>query len=297
VRLLREALELLPMGPPTHPANLDALIRQLGVEVRYRRDRMAFYGSTDLEREVPLIELAWVRRTDSPSLLPWGDGERLSNGLPHQYDARTRFTLAHEFGHVLLDRLDGENRLPRGITPQSIENLCDAIGAELLMPTNWFKSKVGPDASFNDLRRVSLRAGTSISATVVRARKLGYGIAALHLTLGSPDPWRVDRSYGFGDKALLSLSAASAAYLNTRPMKSVARSDIELACVGHSHKLQAEVRRTFRSAVVVAHRVDDTRIRANSSWRCTNGPNRPPRRIPGTAINLTPDSDLRSAGT
>lgn len=266
--LLENALDLLPAGPPTQPADLDVLICQLGVEVRYRRDRLAFNGSTDLGRAVPLIELAWVRGTDSPSLLPWRDGDKLSSSLPHQYDARTRFTLAHEFGHVLLDRLSKRRPLPRSLTPTDVEHLCDAIGAELLMPSSWFRNQVGDDARLADLRRVSIRARTSISSTVVRARILGYGIAAFHLTPSSPDGWRVDRAYGFGAKATLSLSEESEVRVGQLPMKSVVRSDLELACGDHTHCLEAELRRTFSSAVVVVNRVDNKWIRSTSSWRC-----------------------------
>jgi len=268
VSLLENALDLLPAGPPMRPADLDVLIHQLGVEVRYRRDRLAFNGSTDLTRVVPLIELAWVRGTDSPSLLPWRDGDRLSSSLPHQYDARTRFTLAHEFGHVLLDRLSKRRPLPRSMTPKNVEILCDAIGAELLMPTSWFRDQVGVDVTFDDLRRISIRAGTSISSTVIRARNLGYGIAALHLTPGPLEGWRVDRAYGFGTTAKLSLTDDSEARLDQLPMKAVVRCNIELTCSNHTHRLLAELRRTFSSAVVVVHRVDDTRIRPTRAWRC-----------------------------
>lgn len=266
--LLKNALDLLPPGPRTKPANLDALIRQLGVEVRYRRDRLAFDGSTDLDRAVPLIELAWVRRTDSPSLLPWGEDEKLRSSLPHHYDARTRFTLAHEIGHVLLDRLSKQRpRLP-SMTPKDIENLCDAIGAELLMPTSWFRDQVGANATLEDLRRVSIRAGTSISSTVVRARNLGYGVAAMHLTPRSPDGWSVDRAYGFGAKSKLRLTDSSEAHVGQLPMKSVVRSTVDLACSDHTHCLQAELRRTYSSALVIVYRVDNTWIMSTRSWRC-----------------------------
>ncbi|HJP59113.1 MAG TPA: ImmA/IrrE family metallo-endopeptidase, partial [Gemmatimonadaceae bacterium] len=248
----------------------DALICDLGVEVRYRRDRLAFNGSTDLEREVPLIELAWVRRTDSPSLLPWGDGDKLSGGLPHQYDARTRFTLAHEFGHVLLDRLDKRRPLPPAMTPQNIEHLCDAIGAELLMPTCWFRDKVGSEAMFDDLRRVSIRAGTSISSTIVRARHLGYGIGALYLTPAPTGGWHVQRAYGLHAKDGLRLNDKSASRLSGMPMKSVVEANLDLACGRHLHRARVEIRRTFSSAVMVVHSIDGIPIRFSSNWHCNH---------------------------
>lgn len=68
----------------------------------------------------------------------------------------------------------------------------------------------------------------------------------------------------------MNLTDESRSRLDQLPMKAVIPSTVELACDNHTHHLQAELRRTFKSAIVIVHRVDNTRIRPTISWRCPN---------------------------
>lgn len=51
---------------------------------------------------------------------------------------RTRFSWAHELGHLLLDRPKSGAAAFRGVEQRKIEQLCDQIAAEILMPATMF---------------------------------------------------------------------------------------------------------------------------------------------------------------
>src|SRR5260370_19590375 len=85
-----------------------------------------------------------VRRIEFASMVEegrtcWIDGRpeiALRSGRPR---VRTRFTLAHELGHVLI--ADGKSgalaKRTRSLEPSDEEILCDWIAAALLMPRDW----------------------------------------------------------------------------------------------------------------------------------------------------------------
>lgn len=88
----------------------------------------------------------------------------------HSHPLRRRFTLAHEFGHILL--ACGENhdakwqrQMCKG---REVERLCDAAASELLMPEKEVRIFVGENgvsprevSSFASQFQVSLQAGTA----------------------------------------------------------------------------------------------------------------------------------------
>ncbi len=271
-RVLRE----LPSGAPTHPPDLDSIVADLGIELRYIKSRAGFNGATDLSGPRPVVELGWVPASRSRSVLPWEPGVRLADLQPHQYDARTRFTLAHEIGHVLVHRLAAHSDAPSRLDRAALERACDAVAAELLMPTDWFLSQIDHDPTIANLRRVSMRAGVSISAALIRARGLRLGVAAVFLAQTADKDWRVRRVYGINVRNAFERDCADHAALTAAPLKSINTWQMPFSCGQHVHVLRGELRRTFLSAVMVGATIDGHRVPAPTTWRCA--PSKPRHR-------------------
>jgi IrrE N-terminal-like domain len=268
VTLLQAALEQLPTGPPSAPSDLDALVAALDVRVCYTRERVGFDGATDLHAPQPVIELGWVDPSRSQSMLPWKAGVRLGDQLPHHYDARTRFTLAHELGHVLLHRLGESSQLPRRLGPAALEHACDALAAELLMPAHWFLDQVGQAPDMVGIRRTALLAGVSISSTMIRARTLRLGLVGVFLSHHPEQEWRLRRVYGVGMPLGTRLPGTAQEALGSAPLGAITPWRLAFLCGEHQHLLEGELRRTFMSAVLLAHAIDDRSPPAPGTWHC-----------------------------
>ncbi len=79
---------------------------------------------------------------------------------------RQRFTLAHEFGHLVMD-------IPAGM-PE--EKICDRFASALLVPKNELVREVGfrrLDFGFGELVEIKKMFGVSAAALVIRMRDLG----------------------------------------------------------------------------------------------------------------------------
>lgn len=271
MNLIDEALRLIPSGPPSAPPDLDSLMDELDIELRYTKGRRLFDGATDLSGDHPIVELAWVAPSSSRSLLPWASGARVTDHLPHHYDARSRFTLAHEIGHVLLEQhprlADQARRLPQ----PDLERACDRLAAELLMPRGWFCEEIGSAPDLRSLRRTALRASVSMSSTIVRARTLGYGVVGLFLSSnGASSAWSVTKTFGMRPPAPFNLSPCSQSALESMPLKTVTPAQLPLRCGEHDHELTGQMRRTFTSAVVIVQLLDRATPPAPHNWLCTH---------------------------
>jgi IrrE N-terminal-like domain len=104
----------------------------------------------------------------------WREGRpviELRNDRPH---TRSRFTLAHELGHVVL-ATDGLTRCrTRSLEPDDEEVLCDWIAAALLMPRDWVRPYARREPyTLSLLRLVAHRADVSLSAAAVRLSEVG----------------------------------------------------------------------------------------------------------------------------
>lgn len=226
-----------------------------------------FDGATDLTTSRPVIELAWVKPSDSHSLLPWASGSRLADARPHHYDARSRFTLAHEIGHVLLHRLSQVSDTPHRLGPVEVEKVCDSLAARILMPEPWFVQQVGTNADLRSVRRTSLRAGTSLSATIVRCRSLSFKMAAIFLSKANGS-WFTRQQYGFHRDSILELDRYAQATLEATPMKVASDFEFDFVCGSHKHVLEGQLRRTFSSAVLMVSRADRQPIPSPQQWQC-----------------------------
>lgn len=117
-----------------------------------------------------------VARIEERNLLEDGRTE-WTNGVPiialrkDRPVTRKRFTLAHELGHVLLER--GEPAVvaarTRSLEPPDTEVLCDRIAAAILMPRNWIARLSDRNrVTLSLLRLIGSHAAVSMAAAAVR---------------------------------------------------------------------------------------------------------------------------------
>ena len=132
------------------PVDLPKLARSLGV-TEIVMTELTEDGRTTWSDRGPRIEL----RADRP-------------------ETRTRFTLAHEIAHVLVERDQTVARRTRGLDHDEIETLCDWIAASILMPRDWVQRFAErPEYNLSLVRLVAQRADVSLSAAAVRLAEVG----------------------------------------------------------------------------------------------------------------------------
>lgn len=129
-------------SPP--PTDLKTIAERLNTSIIYER----ISGSGELRR------------------VPGGWEIVCNSTLP---SSRSRFTIAHELGHVLLaqERWEGTQQ------GKAAERFCDAVAIELLMPTDAFREDLQTELSIPRLLQLSERYGTSLQATVYRCVEVG----------------------------------------------------------------------------------------------------------------------------
>jgi hypothetical protein len=163
-RIARTVCDLT--GPP--PVNLEALASALGVEaIRY----------TDLTED---------GRTT------WVDGRPQVDLRSDRPASRTRFTLAHEIGHILIDADEAVAHRTHGLAHDDIETLCDWIAASILMPRDWISSYARRERyTLSLLRVVAHRADVSLAAAAVRMAEVGGRTCMLLRWKRAPQRWLV----------------------------------------------------------------------------------------------------------
>ncbi|HWF49770.1 MAG TPA: ImmA/IrrE family metallo-endopeptidase [Solirubrobacteraceae bacterium] len=112
--------------------------------------------------------------------------------------SRRRFTIAHEFGHIVLAGREAEFIAHRSAaTADPEERFCNQFAAALLMPRRWLLKTVSPHYESLDVAQAVSRAtGASLAATVVRLRDvLGWRSSLLQWrTLNGT--WRLSTTVG-----------------------------------------------------------------------------------------------------
>jgi Zn-dependent peptidase ImmA (M78 family) len=145
------------------PVNLDAIVSALGAEVR----------PLDLAADISGI---LYRQPD----------RRVIVVNQNQSEARRRFTIAHEIGHLVLHKgeevhVDAGFRInlrdPRSATAEDVEEIeANAFAANLLMPAAWLKTDVvGETIDWSDsaeLEELAQRYKVSPQAMLVRLSSL-----------------------------------------------------------------------------------------------------------------------------
>jgi hypothetical protein len=118
-------------------------------------------------------------------------------------EARRRFTLGHELGHLVLSdpRVFRLVQLELGGKRFQVEHLCDAFSAELLMPRRWLVNRyTGSDERLDVLFDLSRMAGVSVTAGLIRLTSvLDWHSSLLYLRRGDSSltvaggPWQSAR--------------------------------------------------------------------------------------------------------
>lgn len=139
-KLARELVEGIE-GPPT---DLDALAKRLNIAKIQNDDTMVVPGEMrDLNGKLVVF------------LIP---------SLP---TPRRRFTIAHELGHAVFERLGLRPRPSR-----ELEMICDKFAASFLMPRETFVARAGSAPNLGKLRDLCGTFSTSLQATVGRAASI-----------------------------------------------------------------------------------------------------------------------------
>lgn len=150
------------------PADLEQIARALGV-TEIVRTSMVEDGRTTWSGGRPRIELRGDR---SPQ--------------------RSRFTLAHEIGHILIARDGTVARRTHRLERDDIEKLCDWIAASILMPRPWIADYARRERyTLSLLRLIAQKAGVSLSAAAVRLAEVTDRTCMLLRWQRGPNRWLV----------------------------------------------------------------------------------------------------------
>lgn len=134
--------------------------------------------------ELPRIEVRVEPKLPVAGFSQWHRGRWLIAINRDDAPVRRRFTLAHEFKHVLdhpfVDRAYVDRRgKPQ---PELVEAICDHFAACLLMPRPWVKQAWV--AGIQDQQALAARFGVSEAAMAIRLRQLGLVMPATRWNLG-----------------------------------------------------------------------------------------------------------------
>ena len=124
------------------------------------------YPPTDLIQvglRVGVQEISYESFPGSGELHKTRDGYRIVCSAD-QPRVRQRFTVAHELGHVILERT-GRGAPRRG---GDVERVCDTLAAELLMPRRAFEKRLPERVRLLDIARLAREFDTSVTATAIR---------------------------------------------------------------------------------------------------------------------------------
>jgi len=157
---VRELVSPLLEDTGSPPTDLPAIAARLDAEIIYKQ----INGSGELRR-LPNDTFQVVCNVTLPS-------------------ARSRFTIAHELGHIIIER-SGNDLDQRS---KDAERLCDLIATELLMPAHVFRRDLPNELSIMAILKLAERYGTSLQSTAYRCAEVGRAsvVEARHGKLGRP---------------------------------------------------------------------------------------------------------------
>ena len=138
---------------------------------------------------------------------------------------RTRFTLAHEIGHILIDGDESVARRTHALETDAIEKLCDRIAASILMPRDWISTYSLRDRyNLSLIRLIAHKADVSLAAATVRLAEVSDRTCVLLRWQRAPSRWvvigqaAVPRQYSGGIQATPETSEEFDALPNRRDL-------------------------------------------------------------------------------
>ncbi|WP_201612771.1 helix-turn-helix domain-containing protein [Gulosibacter hominis] len=142
------------LGPEEPVRNVTRLLERLGVGVVSQLAPVGFVGGHE-----------GVSRPSASNSRPL---VALSS-LPHSGD-RQRFSLAHEFGHLLFDQ---DLPTPIGSTRSPEERRAHAFAGALLLPATVARREISESLTLHSYLRLKSAYGISVGAAIARGRTLG----------------------------------------------------------------------------------------------------------------------------
>jgi hypothetical protein len=151
-------------NPPTIEVAVQTVVRQL-------LDGLP-HPPTDLHAVGSRLDVTEFCPEDLPIS---GEVRRVKGSLVVAYaqdlpTGRRNFTIAHELGHVILERT-GPN-CPR--SGYEVERVCDMLATEMLMPHELFRSRCSPDLTVAQLYDLAHMFRTSLEATAHRCYEIHH---------------------------------------------------------------------------------------------------------------------------
>lgn len=148
----------------------------------------------DLEQIADALGVSEIARTSmvEDGRTTWDDGRPRIELRSDRSPQRSRFTLAHEIGHILIARDETVARRTHQLEGGDVEKLCDWIAASILMPRRWIAEYGHRERySLSLLRLIANKANVSLSAAAVRLAEVNERTCVLLRWQRSPKRWLV----------------------------------------------------------------------------------------------------------
>lgn len=171
-----------------------AIERGLGERLAQTVEQLGGPVPVDLERLAAALGVREILPTDltEDGRTTWVDGRPRIELRADRPATRTRFTLAHEIGHILLDQDETVAHRTHGLAHDDVETLCDWIAASILMPRDWVRRYSNRDRyNLTLLRLVAHKADVSLSAAAVRIAEVSGRPCMLLRWQRAPSRWVV----------------------------------------------------------------------------------------------------------
>lgn len=171
-----------------------SLQRGLGERIARTVRDLAGPPPVDLEELATALGVTAIRQINltEDGRTTWTDGQPQIDLRADRAATRTRFTLAHEIGHILIDTDESVAHRTHGLAHDDIETLCDWIAASILMPHEWINSYAKRERyTLSLLRIVAHRADVSLAAAAVRMAEVSGRTCMLLRWKRAPNRWVV----------------------------------------------------------------------------------------------------------
>ena len=183
------------------------LVRETAKTIReaFKVTRPPVNSKKLLDQYAVIVEVQDSRYDGFASYIPWL-GKYLVCVNKYFVYARTRFSYAHELGHIVLSHFD---HVPEGVDSEPPERVrsvmereADMFATELLMPAEWVYELAVPPISPSKMGRLKNKFGVSWEALMRRLDELHIqSISTSKELLNCPTSASMENVVSFADKA------------------------------------------------------------------------------------------------